>query len=205
VCKTQPVFPFTSAKANSTNRLTFVLDLPPRLDHRSSRKRLAGRGVANRATPPALFLQMESEIAPRGFQKKTIRSARVSLWAGTKTRRGSAVLVDRGHHLRPRHLPRRVCLHVAQSVPAVEAPLLPPGVGSFKVVPAPSLLYRRPNLTSEIGMHLPWTEHVPRVSVEHGQRSVEWFDQDVSSWNKRTNKPQRCGRFLTLSGSRVKG
>jgi hypothetical protein len=46
--------------------------------------------------------------------------------------------------------PRRVCLHVAQPVPVVEAALLPTGVGSSKVVPAaaPSLLYRCPNLTS---------------------------------------------------------
>jgi hypothetical protein len=25
-------------------------------------------------------------------------------------------------------------------------------------------------------------------------------DRNVSSWNKRTNKPQRCGRFLTHLG-----
>jgi hypothetical protein len=48
--------------------------------------------------------------------------------AGTKPRRGSAVLVDREHLTYVRVTsPRRVCLPVAQPVPVVEAPLVPAG------------------------------------------------------------------------------
>jgi hypothetical protein len=93
--------------------------------------------------------------------------------AGTKTRRGSAVLVDREHLTYV-----RVTLPPGGSASTVAQPVPPPALGSSKVVPvpAPSLLYRRPNLTSEIGMYLHRMERVPRVSVEQRERSLPRLD-----------------------------